>query len=423
MRASDFQVTVDGWARGEVATASLFRGPGAAGLAAAQWKANPGGLPPRVEPSRLVVLVADQGSFLPGDERRMQAVAENCLGLLGLGDRVMFVRLPDLSGTQTASADREPVRQALRLVQPLRPRYELSAETAAEEKPPAPPVDSDPTVEAKPEEEAPTWRAALDLGDLLGGGSKQTTEPLTAPAVKAHAVEMLEGLRRLLVGLQPASAGSTILLLSAGLVATEAQPELDAVKTAAAAAFARIYAIQVPTPSARFANLGSAGLMALARDTGGTLVTLHDKPAQALQRLAGELSFSYLADACAGGRRRAPPQLLRGDTPQGCHHTDGPGHPRRPPPARGGRAARADAGRRRHIRRDAASQDRQPVVTPPLMLLSLASPTTCTTTAVKSLRSCRRKCTSKEPSLLWRPRRDRPISSPGPDGWSRTSSW
>lgn len=294
MRASDFQVTVDGWARGEVATASLFRGPGAAGLAAAQWKAMPGGLPPRVEPSRLVVLVADQGSFLPGDERRMQAVAENCLGLLGLGDRVMFVTLPEVSGTQTASADREPVRQALRLVQPLRERYESSAETAAEEKPPALPVDSDPTVEAKPEEEPPTWRAALDLGDLLGGGSQQTTEPLTAPAVKAHAVEMLEGLRRLLVGLQPASVGSTILLLSAGLVATDAQPELDAVKTAAAAAFARIYAIQVPTPSARFANLGSAGLMALARDTGGTLVTLHDKPAQALQRLAGELSFSYL---------------------------------------------------------------------------------------------------------------------------------
>lgn len=294
MRASDFQVTVDGWARGEVATALLFRGPGAAGLATAQWKANPGGLPPRVEPSRLVVLVADQGSFMPGDERRMQAVAENCLGLLGLGDRVMFVRLPDLSGTETASADREPVRQALRLVQPLRSRYELSAETSAAEQPPPPPVDSDPTVEAKPEEEAPTWRAALDLGDLLGGGAKQTTEPLTAPAVRAHAVEMLEGLRRLLVGLQPASVGSTILLLSAGLVATDAQPELDAVKTAAAAAFARIYAIQVPTPSARFASLGSANLMALARDTGGTLVTLHDKPAQALQRLAGELSFAYL---------------------------------------------------------------------------------------------------------------------------------
>ena len=105
---------------------------------------------------------------------------------------------------------------------------------------------------------------------------------------------MLEGLRQLLAAMQPGSAGSTVLLLSTGLIATEAQREMEAVTLAAASAFARIYAIQVPTPSSRFADLGRAGLTALARNTGGDFVTLNDRPARTLQRLAGELSFAYL---------------------------------------------------------------------------------------------------------------------------------
>ena len=166
MRASDFLVTVDGQPRPNITVAPLFRGPGALGLAGARAGLPPGEQPPRAEPSRIVVIVADQGSFLPGDDRRAMGIAENCLGLLGLADRVMFLRLPDLAGAQTLSADREPVRQALRFVQALRPRYGLYAETPAEERPPSPPVVSDPAVEAQPVEELPTRRAVFDLEDL-----------------------------------------------------------------------------------------------------------------------------------------------------------------------------------------------------------------------------------------------------------------
>ena len=73
----------------------------------------PARLPPLAEPSRVIVIAADQGSFLPGDERRTQLIAENLLGLVALGDRVMFVTLPDLKGTQTLSVERDPMRQGL----------------------------------------------------------------------------------------------------------------------------------------------------------------------------------------------------------------------------------------------------------------------------------------------------------------------
>ena len=296
MRAADFQVTVDGQTRRGVAAAHLFRGPGAVGLATAQQQTDPGGSPPRAEPNRIVVLVADQGSFLPGDGQRAQAVAEACLGLLGLGDRVMALRLPDLAGTQTPSADWESVRQALRLVQPLRAHYSAEADTsAAAEKRPGQADDPDaPPTDVPRPSPADASRATAGLDDLQSGWSTPGTEILSSAAVHAHAVEMLEGLRQLLVAMQPASVGSTVLLLSTGLIAAEAQREMEAVTRAAASAFARIYVIQVPTPSPRFADLGRADLMALARMTGGNFVTLNDRPAQTLQRLAGELSFSYL---------------------------------------------------------------------------------------------------------------------------------
>ena len=86
----------------------------------------------------------------------------------------------------------------------------------------------------------------------------------------------------------------TLLLLSAGLVPDGAAAELRAAQDAAAASFTRVYAIQVPTSAERFMEQGRIGLIDLARHTGGGLVTLTDRPAQALQRMIAELSFSYL---------------------------------------------------------------------------------------------------------------------------------
>ena len=52
--------------------------------------------------------------------------------------------------------------------------------------------------------------------------------------------------------------------------------------------------LQVPTASASYRDAGEKDLRAVAQETGGSLVPLPGKPEAALDRLAGQLSFSYL---------------------------------------------------------------------------------------------------------------------------------
>jgi hypothetical protein len=303
MRASDFQVLLDGKPRVGVAIARMFRGPGAMGLVAARLATSPGEMPPLAEPSRIVVFVADQGSFLPGDERRARLVVENCLGLVGLGDRVMFITLPDLAGSQTLSADRDPLRQGLGRILAMRWSYSASTGAPAADVPrPKDPFErADERVAGAPDRAAESARgtpvrpdALAKLDDLLPGAASAGTETISPPANRAHAVAMLDSLRQVLQGLRKVPGAKTVFLFSAGLVADQAGTEMTAALAEAAGSFSRIYAIQVPTPAQRFSEMGRIGLVNLARNTGGTLVTLTDKPAQALQRMVAELSFSYL---------------------------------------------------------------------------------------------------------------------------------
>ena len=303
MRASDFTVSVDGKPRTGVAIARLYRGPGAAGLVMARQATPPGEMRPLAEPSRVVLLVVDQGSFLPGDERRARLIIENCLGLLGLGDRIMLITLPDLVASEALSVDRDSIRRGLGKVRPLRASYTATVDAPPEGalKPVDPVARADERAGGDPSRpenypgvSALRPEALMKLDDILPGGSATDTETLSPPAAKAHALAMLDGLRQVVERLGQVPGGKTVLLLSAGLIGEEAIREMRAVETAAAASFTRIYTIQVPTPSPRFAEMGRAGLLALARNTGGSLVTLIDKPAQALQRMAAELSFSYL---------------------------------------------------------------------------------------------------------------------------------
>jgi hypothetical protein len=303
MRASDFQVLLDGKPRVGVAIARMFRGPGAMGLLAARLATSPGEMPPLAEPSRIVVFVADQGSFLPGDERRARLVVENCLGLVGLGDRVMFITLPDLAGSQTLSADRDPLRQGLGRILAMRLSYSASTGAPAADVPrPQDPFErADERVAGAPDRAAESARGApvrpdalAKLDDLLPGAASAGTETISPPANRAHAIAMLDSLRQVLQGLRKIPGAKTVFLFSAGLVADQAGTEMTAALAEAAGSFSRIYAIQVPTPAQRFSEMGRIGLVNLARNTGGTLVTLTDKPAQTLQRMVAELSFSYL---------------------------------------------------------------------------------------------------------------------------------
>jgi hypothetical protein len=112
--------------------------------------------------------------------------------------------------------------------------------------------------------------------------------------LKAHAVSSLGGLSAVLGSLAKSPGAKTVLFVSAGLVANDARTEAAAVADEAARAQARIFALQVPTSSSSYREAGEKDLRALAQETGGTLVPLSSKPEPALERLAGQLAFSYL---------------------------------------------------------------------------------------------------------------------------------
>jgi hypothetical protein len=116
-----------------------------------------------------------------------------------------------------------------------------------------------------------------------------------SPAVSlAHATSTLKGLQELCDGLRGVPGSKTVLFLSTGVVVDGAESEAKAVVESAARSLVRVYSLQVPTSAPAFADQGRVFLRALAEDTGGALVLLSSKPELALQRMAGELSLSYL---------------------------------------------------------------------------------------------------------------------------------
>jgi len=300
MKTADFEVTLDGKARRVVSTARLYRGPGASEVAAMRQKTMPGDDRPRVEPSRVVLLVVDQGSLLAGDERRVRVVAENCLWLLGLGDQLGLMLLPGPEGQ--LPVHRDAIRPALAKVHGLRALDDTALAAGAEhaEKRPDPFASIQPVTAAAERTGATPARpdarpqALEKLEDSLSAGKLGSGETVSAAAAKSHAVAALGDLAKLLTALRHMPGAKTILLLSAGMSADDVSGEIERVAAAAAAGNTRIYALQVPTPARKFAEIGESGLLAIARASGGALVTLGEKPGEALQRMAAELSFSYL---------------------------------------------------------------------------------------------------------------------------------
>lgn len=289
----DFDVTVDGRRRLGVALARLYRGPGSDVLASTLTATRPGEVLPVAEQSRLVVLVVDQASLAPGDERRARPAAETCLGLLGLSDRVGIATLPPASSQNSVAFDRGAIRDKLAALRSLRAPDAAAAASGADEA--FRPADDsprkqggvgDPAVgEAVPDR--PDDRRVV--GKPLGASMSGDAPPA---ALRAHAVSTLGELTRLFEALRQVPGGKTVVLVSAGLSATDAGAELAAAEDAAFRSHVRVFVLQVPSASS-FGAAGARDLHLLAQDTGGLVVPLSAKPEQALQRLAGQLAFSY----------------------------------------------------------------------------------------------------------------------------------
>jgi hypothetical protein len=302
LRARDFEVSVDGRRQPVATIARLYRGPGAASLASSAAPALRGEMRPLAEPSRTILIVLDQPSFGPGDGTRARAIVDSCLAVLGVADRVAVVSLP-LGHDTTISFERAAIRQTLSSLRPMRgagaEALSLDAPDSARDRDDAQP----------PAGEAAAGPARMDTvqeGQGSPPGTDATDESApprakrgsagdiaSAAALKAHAVSSLGGLSAMLRSLATTPGGKTVLFVSAGLVAADARAEAG--------------------------EAGEKDLRALALETGGILVPLSSRPGQALERLAGQLSFSYLLllPSIAGGAGPAP-------------HTIGVTVPRRP---------------------------------------------------------------------------------------------
>ncbi len=290
LRVSDFQVSVDGRRRPGAAVARLYRGPGAAALASSITSTAPGETQPLAEPSRTIVVVLDQPSFGPGDETRARTIVEAWMAAVGVADQVAVVSLPLRAGA-TIAFERAAIRQTLTALKPLRA---TGAEALLNEA-------ADPAL-AGQDTRPPDVQAAGQQQDAGGGENPEVEKPrreadggqVSAAVLKAHAVSSLGGLSAVLRSLARWPGAKTILFVSAGLVATNASVDAAAVLGYAAGAQARIFTLQVPTPSGSYGDAGGRYLRDMAQETGGALVPLSSKPEAALERLAGQLSFSYL---------------------------------------------------------------------------------------------------------------------------------
>jgi len=308
LRARDFAVSIDGRRRAGMAIARLYRGPGANLLAASRTATTPGEVLPIPEPSRTVVAILDQASFFPGDETRAREVVNSCLALLGLSDRIAVVSLPARPGAAAISFDRAAIRQTLANLRALgalgaealnieaadaRSTADVRAAVDDAPRPVGGGAAGSARADANPERPTgpPGAIPALDDPRPAGGaGGRETVSPAVS---RAHAISTLSGLRQVLQVLGMAPGAKTVLFISSGLVATDAASLAQAVVEDAARAQARIFVLQVPS-SSRFGEAGARDLHLLAQETGGRLVPLTSKPEQALERLAGQLAFSYL---------------------------------------------------------------------------------------------------------------------------------
>ncbi len=290
LRVTDFDVVVDGKKRTGLALGRLFRGPGAEFLASSRGPGGPGEVLPLAEQERIIVMVVDQASFSAGDERSAEEAGQAIVGMLGLSDRVAVVTLPAGEGTKAIDFERVEAGRTLTQLRPLwgramattvasLPADAAGAQLAAQARAAA-------ADEVRAEDEQ---RGELPAQRLQAPGA----ETIPPEALKAHAASTLTGLTVVARSLGTVPGGKTVLFLSSGLVAADLSNEFDALVTEAAKSHVRIVSVQVPSTSA-LREVGTPDLGALARATGGRLVALGGKPQQALERLADELSFSYL---------------------------------------------------------------------------------------------------------------------------------
>ncbi|HSP91166.1 MAG TPA: hypothetical protein VLN08_09670 [Vicinamibacterales bacterium] len=287
-------VSVDGKPRRVLALRRVSRGPGASTDAAARLARADGPLAFAAEPIRNLILVVDQAGLVRGDERSAVNAGRALLDRLGMADRLAVVLLPLQRDQMLSLATEQPVAR------------ETLARAAGQI---APSLLASPTVPALP---------AYSDAAITDPTREQTadTVPVAAPVPEMREAQPVEaggtlnGLAGLLEALRTVPGRKVVALFSAGLVAPSPAQVID-VSAAAVAARTAVHVFTMPGPrDSGGVDLQAAPLDALARATGGTVVSPGRTPERVVNRIVSELAACYVVElepaaTDADGRRHA----------------------------------------------------------------------------------------------------------------------
>jgi hypothetical protein len=287
-------VSVDGRPRRVVALRRVSRGPGASTDAAGRLARADGPIDFAAEPIRNLILVVDQAGLVRGEERSAVNAGRALLDRLGMADRLAVVLLPFQRDQMLSPATEQPVaRETL-----ARAAGQIAPSLLASPSVPVLPAFSDAAV-TDPSRELTTDPVPM-----------ATPVPEMREAQPAEAGGTLNGLAGLLDALRTVPGRKVVALFSAGLVAPSPAQVID-VAAAAVAARTVVHVFTMPGPrDAGSASLQVAPLDALARSTGGTVVSPGRNPERVVNRIVSELAACYVVDlepaaTDADGRRHA----------------------------------------------------------------------------------------------------------------------
>jgi VWFA-related protein len=297
LRTSDVSVTLDGAARPVVSIRRVSRGPGAGSDAARRMGAAGPGLSFAAEPIRNVMVIVDQSLIVRGEEKTAIQASGALLNRLGIGDLVAVVRLPfSVDQHIELSADRPVAREALALV-----RGQAARSVLGRADPNAPTLERTGAEEQRAAElEAKTETATAIAPEL---------SVATPEAEFANARDSLAALTGILRSMQQVPGRKVIAVFSPGFQRATSQQLADAA-AAAVASNATIYGFGLPSfQDDPRTQPDASALQALARNTGGSYVTLGRNPEKAIEKTMDDLSAVYVATLApaAGdgdGRRR-----------------------------------------------------------------------------------------------------------------------
>jgi hypothetical protein len=315
LRPEDVRIVVDGERRPVVSLRFVHRGPAAetaAGLADPAHEA-----PTAAERMRSLLLLVDENSIAPGQEKPVVGAVRTLLDELGAADQAAVASLPRPPPRITLTTEVAPRQASLaRVAGRLLPNAPGDASQAAQPFASKPPDVSVDAGAGSPDEQVPL--DALDR-DSTRAGLLDEDPAVTAPetgirgTIRAllgviDGLRSLPGLKTVIVLRHAASVGGAPA--SAGGIGASAPDDrridVDATVSAAAQARAVIHLVVVGTGSAR-RGAPDDDLREIAEGTGGTITLAKDgDDTRAFDGLLTALSGGYLVEVEARDGDRTP---------------------------------------------------------------------------------------------------------------------